>query len=465
MAAAESVQQWELPQLKAIITVPPHHPLYDVKFYPYTLPGVDPFFAVVGGQDTIVCRPSPEKEKGVEIVRWFRDENENELLCCCCWTKEQGSGDPLICQAGTSGLIKILNVKSGQLTLVGHGDEIMDLAISPISPLILASASADHTVRLWSLDDAHDASVDGRQPCAAICAGEGHRESVLSIAFHPLGRYMLSGGMDHAINLWVLPMLPDSNTGSDTPTCLHYPHFSTTEVHSDYVDCVAFHHDLILSKAAREGKIVLWHIKNFSSQAPPPSPDRNPTTHDLKDTRSAFGDGFERLLQFKIPGENDPFFMRFDLFSAPGKHPVLAMGDMYGKVSMWDLTRLVESAGIPPALLNKMAKKTNPKFKNPVVKAQQHRDGSAASSTVSSNAVNDDSQQSSTNPISTSTGKIYDLSDPFARLEAHATVGLTKHNSTVRKAAWSVGGEWLVVCGEQGMLSVLRRWVDGIPFS
>src|SRR5437667_3499445 len=40
---------------------------------------------------------------------------ENELLCCCCWTKEPGTGDPLICQAGTSGLIKILNVKSGQL--------------------------------------------------------------------------------------------------------------------------------------------------------------------------------------------------------------------------------------------------------------------------------------------------------------------------------------------------------------
>jgi polycomb protein EED len=95
----------------------------------------------------------------------------------------------------------------------------MDLAISPASPLILASASADHTVRLWSLDNAHDPSVDGRQPCAAICAGEGHRESVLSIvriacfvrleidgllepkAFHPLGRYLLSGGMDHAINL------------------------------------------------------------------------------------------------------------------------------------------------------------------------------------------------------------------------------------------------------------------------
>ena len=57
----------------------------------------------------------------------------------------------------------------------------MDLAISPMDPLILASASGDHTVRLWSLDDTHGTKADGRQPCAAICAGEGHRESVLSI--------------------------------------------------------------------------------------------------------------------------------------------------------------------------------------------------------------------------------------------------------------------------------------------
>jgi len=68
-------------------------------------------------------------------------------------------------------------------------------------------------VRIWSLDPAHDA-----QPCAAILEGDGHRETVLSLvkdpldgsiqdftnnhkSFHSGGRYLLSGGIDHLINL------------------------------------------------------------------------------------------------------------------------------------------------------------------------------------------------------------------------------------------------------------------------
>jgi polycomb protein EED len=54
--------------------------------------------------------------------------------------------------------------------------EINDLAISPINPYILASASEDSTVRIWSLDPAHS-----RQPCAAILEGDGHKETVLTL--------------------------------------------------------------------------------------------------------------------------------------------------------------------------------------------------------------------------------------------------------------------------------------------
>jgi polycomb protein EED len=54
--------------------------------------------------------------------------------------------------------------------------EINDLAISPINPYILASASEDSTVRIWSLDPAH-----ARQPCAAILEGDGHKETVLTL--------------------------------------------------------------------------------------------------------------------------------------------------------------------------------------------------------------------------------------------------------------------------------------------
>lgn len=53
---------------------------------------------------------------------------------------------------------------------------INDLVVSPVNPYILASASDDSTVRIWSLHPDHIS-----QPCAAILEGEGHKETVLTL--------------------------------------------------------------------------------------------------------------------------------------------------------------------------------------------------------------------------------------------------------------------------------------------
>lgn len=229
--------QGDLPSLRASVRLGGKDsniatPWYDVKFYPYTPAGVDPVFAVVGDRDTVVCRCVLEKDKAIEIIRWFKDDDENASLNSVEWSQSH-SGDPLVCIAGGVPKIKILNVKTGELvtTLTGHGALINDLAISPVSPRILASGSMDHSIRIWSLDPTH-----AKSPTAVKCGGEGHKEGVLTVAFHRTGRYLLSGGMDTIVNLWVIPKLPDENTGTDKPTLIHYPHFSTTEIHTDFVD-------------------------------------------------------------------------------------------------------------------------------------------------------------------------------------------------------------------------------------
>src|SRR5215469_15362568 len=53
---------------------------------------------------------------------------------------------------------------------------VNDLVVSPKSPTILASASMDRSIRLWSLDPRHE-----EHPCCVIYGGDAHTEGVLSL--------------------------------------------------------------------------------------------------------------------------------------------------------------------------------------------------------------------------------------------------------------------------------------------
>ncbi|PSS25870.1 hypothetical protein M430DRAFT_134729 [Amorphotheca resinae ATCC 22711] len=454
---------------------------WSVKFYPYTEPGVDPVFAAVGGKHILVCRlPSTAKEgTSIEVIQSVLDEEPDSDHFACVWTKDLSTGTPLLCVAGDNAKILIINALTGQLhrTLAGHGGAINDLAISPINPQILASASDDLTVRIWSLDPAHE-----KEPCAAILAGDGHREKVLTISFHVSGRYLLSGGVDHIINLWVLPEFPDSNTGTNKATRIHYPHFSTSEVHSGIVDCVAFHNDLILSKCHDEECIVLWAISGFSSANPPPSPLSAPTTHDsARDTRSAFTSPtsnpntlqYTRLLQFAVPDSNI-MFMRFGLY--PGSatsNPVLAMCNTASKVFFWDLARLEEYHDF---LTNLTAAGTNPTDANTPPRPSflvpfRHRNrGPSALSRVRDTSPTDSTSTDSHSHSHTNTdtnnpphsletwAKRYAIGDPFEDLAAHKEEVVKGLGFVGRQIAWSRGGEWCVVVGSAGVIGVFERW-------
>ncbi|KAH0604483.1 uncharacterized protein H6S33_006860 [Morchella sextelata] len=414
------LDHWKFPTVKATIGPNKGSPgvtYYGAYFYPYTPPGVDPVFAVVGGREAIIARPHPTR--GIEIIHYFHDDLffPTEALCSACWTRCTRTGAPLLAVGGAAGIIKILNIRTGkvQQTLVGHGDEIMEILVSPVDQDILASASADSTVRLWNIGAQYE-----RQPCALICAGEGHRETILSIAFHASGRYLLSGGMDHIVNLWVLPAAMPA--GSDDPLVLHYPHFATSMVHSNYIDCLAWHGDVVLSKAAKESRIVLWSIQGFTSRVDPDAWGAPPTTHEFRETRSVFGAGFERLVMFECR-DTEPFFMRFGFFGARGLHPVLAMGSTLGRVNMWDLCR-------------------TEMFRRESGRGREESVGSAGGEV----------------PLGVKVKVVDDVSDPFALVRPHHFVDIPKVRSPVRHIAFSVGGEYMVMVGEQSMITVCKRW-------
>ena len=168
---------------------------------------------------------------------------------------------------------------------------------------------------------------------------------------------MLSGGLDTAVCLWSVPSLKELDKTDDEiqnhkePKIIYYPHFYSTEVHHNYVDCLQFYGDLILSRASKDpndrekkNEIILWKIEGFDPNEEPPSepPIPAPDVH----TRSSFphsprSRGFQRLLSFDI-SHTDRFYHRFGLLHEPGMRPILSMGNQLSKYVFWDLQRLEE---------------------------------------------------------------------------------------------------------------------------
>lgn len=232
----------------------------------------------------------------------------------------------------------------------------------------MATASKDESLRLWNMQSGS---------CVAIFAGHrGHRDAVISVGFHPLGNKLVSGGMDNSIKIWNLesekvskalelsrsaaynrPRLIekvkiDSNVEAEAkkirdlkaskvnksdnlhneienenddqeirsafPTVFEQvPCFSTQKIHTDYVDCVEFVGDLIISKSSMTNSIVLWK----------PDVNEQSGTGRIHDQVCV-------LREFQL-GRCDVWFIRFQTDYPEQK--VLVIGNQDGEVKLWRL--------------------------------------------------------------------------------------------------------------------------------
>jgi polycomb protein EED len=252
---------------------------------------------------------------GVDVIQVYVDGDAEEQYFTLAWTVDVLSGAPLLAFAGYRGHIKVLNLitQSVLTVLSGHGNAVNELKFHPVDPSLLLSAGKDESIRLWN-------SLTG--VCIAIFAGHlGHRDEVLSADFHLTGRSFVSSGMDNTIKIWdledptVQTAIEKSYTEprpADRPfdtKFIQFPAYCTSKVHADYVDCVRFVGDLILSKSTGN-KVVFWK----------PNPSRG------KDAVTVL-----REYHYK---EAELWFMKFGLDS---RLEIMAVGNKKGVISVFDL--------------------------------------------------------------------------------------------------------------------------------
>ena len=287
-------------------------PIFGIAFSYNCSPEEPPVFATVGSNRATIYRCHPGGE--MDVLQRYADPDEDENFYSCAWTYDNASH--LLCAAGERGIVRVINVTThrGERSLVGHGNSINDLRFHQRDPLLLLSASKDHSLRLWNVKTG---------ACIAILGGvDGHRDEVLSGDFDIGGRYVVSCGMDHALKTWDLgDVIADSRRrGDDGPSfsseVVHFPLFSTRIVHRNYIDCVRWLGQLVLSKSC-ENAIVLWKPPGMGDDDDGGNVDSTPIV----------------LHTFEM-NNCEIWYLRFalDYFQT-----VLACGNQAGRVFLWDL--------------------------------------------------------------------------------------------------------------------------------
>ncbi len=115
--------------------------------------------------------------------------------------------DKLFASAGADGTVKLWNVEDGKElgTLEGSERDIFYSIVFDNESRTLAAASSNGTIKLWDLQDCQAKNFKDCQPKSLIDSnGKAHTDEVYSIGFSHNNSFLVSASADRTIKLWSL---------------------------------------------------------------------------------------------------------------------------------------------------------------------------------------------------------------------------------------------------------------------
>ena len=165
--------------------------------------------------------------------------------------------------------------------------------------------------------------------------------------------------------------------------------------------------------------------------------------------------------------------MRFKVYEAPNRHPILAFCNAKSKTFFWDLARLTSYHEFMAALNNPKRDKDSHierpawlnvkqqrKQMNNVARVREPSDKDSMASVGPSSDPENESGKGITPKSNSGWDELYGISHPHDHpIKPHKTVGVGGESQFVgRQVAWSPGGEWCVVVGSQNRALIFQRW-------
>lgn len=236
-SADQTIKLWDVETGQCLRTLQGHtEKVFSVAFSPKTWGSTGGILAS-GSADCTVRLWDLETGQCLKVLQ----EHDDRVFSVCLSPDNQA-----IASSSADQTVKLWAVNTGQCfqTLRGHSYWVLCAAFSPIPSFpslvrgvggILASGSADQTVRLWDVETGQ---------CLKIL--QGHTNQVMSVSFSPDGQTLASASADETVKLWAV------RTGQ----CL-----KTLQGHTSQVLSISFNpQGNILASSSADETIKLWDI-------------------------------------------------------------------------------------------------------------------------------------------------------------------------------------------------------------